>query len=54
MPEFVVGFTELVWGKLKKCKGFSKPNFGRWLSRLAVGFATVVWLVQYAMREISV
>jgi hypothetical protein len=27
MPEFVVGNTELVGSKLKKGKGFSKPNF---------------------------
>jgi hypothetical protein len=27
MPEFVVGNTELGGGKLKKLKGFLKPNF---------------------------
>ena len=28
MPIFVVGNTELGCGKLKKGKGFLKPNFG--------------------------
>ena len=28
MSEFVVDYTELVGGKLKKANGFSKPNFG--------------------------
>jgi hypothetical protein len=27
LPEFVVGNTELGGGKLKRGKGFSKPNF---------------------------
>ena len=27
MPKLVVGYTELVGSKLKKGKGFSKPNF---------------------------
>ncbi len=28
MSEFVVDYTELVGGKLKKGKGFLEPNFG--------------------------
>ena len=28
MPRLVVGYTDLVGGKLKKGKGFLKPNFG--------------------------
>jgi hypothetical protein len=28
MPSLVVGYTELGGGKLKKGKGFLKPNFG--------------------------
>ena len=27
MPRFVVGYTELIASKLKKGKGFLKPNF---------------------------
>ena len=30
MPKLVVDYTELVVSKLKKSKGFSKPNF-EWL-----------------------
>ena len=32
MPRLVVGYTEPDGGKLKKCKGFWKPNFGVGLS----------------------
>ena len=28
MPRLVVGYAELGGGKLKKAKGFLKPNFG--------------------------
>ena len=28
VPELVAGYTELVGSKLKKGKGFLKPNFG--------------------------
>ena len=33
MPSLVVGYIEKVGGKLKSCKGFSKPNFERGLNR---------------------
>jgi len=37
MPKLVEGYTELAGGKLKKGKGFSKPNLGLGPNRIFYG-----------------
>ncbi len=43
MPRLLVGYTELDGGKLKKGKGFLKPNFGGSSELASKAIGLIIW-----------